>query len=164
MAPQPQRTLKYLYLRFIRLKGEPRILARGVAIGVFIGSTPTIPFHTVLTLFFSFIFRAAKIPALLASMIVTNPLTYYLSWRFGNWLTPWNLSWERIESVKDIITSGAGFREILLVIGKLSGETIFSMLIGGIVYATPLAIFAYFASYKFFDAIQKKRREKHILK
>ena len=97
-------------------------------------------------------------------MIITNPLTYYLSWRFGNWLTPWNLSWERIRSIKDIITSGAGFMEILMAIGKLSEEAIFSMLIGGIVYATPLAIFAYFASYKFFVVIQQKRREKHILK
>jgi len=92
MPPQPQRALKYLYLRFIRLKGDPHTLAKGVGIGVFVGQTPTIPFQTAITLTLAMIFRAAKFPALLASML-TTPFTYYASWKIGNWLTPWDLSW-----------------------------------------------------------------------
>jgi len=38
MPPQPQRALKYFYLRFIRLKGDPSTLAKGVAIGVFVSA------------------------------------------------------------------------------------------------------------------------------
>ena len=37
---------KEFYDRFISLKGEPANIAMGMAIGVFIGVTPTIPFHT----------------------------------------------------------------------------------------------------------------------
>jgi len=37
---EPQRTARYYYLKFIRLKGDPAMLARGVAVGVFIGITP----------------------------------------------------------------------------------------------------------------------------
>ena len=44
---------KYYYLKFIRLKGDPRSLALGTAIGVFVGLTPTIPLHTI----------AASVPA-----------------------------------------------------------------------------------------------------
>ena len=36
---QPQRAARYYYLRFIRLQGDPHTLARGVAIGLFIGVT-----------------------------------------------------------------------------------------------------------------------------
>jgi len=48
------------------------------------------------------IFRAAKFPALLASML-TTPFTYYASWKIGNWLTPWDLSWGRISAAKRVV-------------------------------------------------------------
>ncbi|MBW1669288.1 MAG: DUF2062 domain-containing protein, partial [Deltaproteobacteria bacterium] len=34
------RQLKYLYIRFIRLRGDPRELALGTALGVFAGMMP----------------------------------------------------------------------------------------------------------------------------
>lgn len=162
MANQLQRALKYLYLRFIRLKGDPSTLAKGVGIGVFIGQTPTIPFQTAITLSLAVIFRAAKIPALLASTL-TTPFTYYASWKIGNWLTPWDLSWERISEVKMVVDSDAGLVEIVAAFGKLGQETIFSMLLGGVVWATPFALISYFISYKFFVAVRDKRRKKHFL-
>lgn len=162
MSSQPQRTLKYLYLRFIRLKGDPSTLAKGVAIGVFVGQTPTIPFQTAITLALTMIFRAAKIPALLASML-TTPFTYYASWKIGNWLTPWDLSWIRISAAKRVVQSEAGLTEILAEFGKLGMETIFAMLLGGVVWATPFAILSYVVSIKFFWAIRNKRRKKHTL-
>ncbi|MEA1867995.1 MAG: DUF2062 domain-containing protein, partial [Thermodesulfobacteriota bacterium] len=44
----PGRTVRYQWLRLVRLRGDPFVLARGIAIGTFIGLTPTIPFHTIL--------------------------------------------------------------------------------------------------------------------
>ncbi len=163
MAPQPHRTLKYFYLRFIRLKGDPRTLAKGVAIGLFIGQTPTVPFHTALTLSLALVFRAAKFPALFASML-TTPFTYYAALKIGNWITPWDVSLDRTRMVIDTIHSGAGFSEIFVAIGKLSQETIIAMLLGGFIWATPLAVMGYILSYKFFMTVRNKRREKHILK
>lgn len=162
MATQPQRALKYLYLRFIRLKGDPSTLAKGVGIGVFIGQTPTIPFQTAITLSLAVICRAAKIPALLASML-TTPFTYYASWKIGNWLTPWDLSWERIAAVKRVVDSDAGLAKIVAAFGKLGQETIFAMLLGGVVWATPFALISYIISYNFFVAVRDKRRKKHFL-
>ncbi|MFZ5759398.1 MAG: DUF2062 domain-containing protein [Thermodesulfobacteriota bacterium] len=162
MPLQPQRIVKYLYLRFIRLQGDPVTLARGVGIGVFVGQTPTIPFQSAITLFLAMYFRGAKIPALLASML-TTPFTYYAAWKIGTWLTPWDLSWERIAAAKEIIQSGAGLAEILAEFGKLGQETIFAMLLGGVLWAAPCAIVSYFVAYKFFLVVQEKRRKKHIL-
>lgn len=51
--------IKYLHLRFIRLKGDPFTLAKGIGIGVFVGQTPTIPFQTVITLPLAMLFRGA---------------------------------------------------------------------------------------------------------
>ena len=46
-----KRTLRYHWLKFLRLQDDPRKLAWGMALGIFIGITPTIPFHFVSILF-----------------------------------------------------------------------------------------------------------------
>ncbi|MCD6389300.1 MAG: DUF2062 domain-containing protein [Desulfobulbaceae bacterium] len=161
-----KRALRYYYIKFIRLKGDPDVLARGVAIGIFIGITPTIPLHTGLDIFFALAFRASKIAALLASMMVSNPLTfflqYYFSWCIGNWLTPRDLSWARISQVMDVLTSEATFRETLQAIMDLGVETITVMVLGGCLLALPLSVTGYFASLRFFTVLQKKRVKRRL--
>lgn len=161
---KPHRTARYYYLRFIRLKGDPGFLARGVAIGLFIGTTPLIPLHTILTLFFAFILRGSKLAGVLAGFAVSNPLTfffqYYFSWRLGSWLTGSNLSWDRINAVVAHLGEGAGFLEALSHLARLGLDTIFVMVIGGCVLATPIAAIGYLFSLRFFSAVQRKRLER----
>ena len=103
------RTRRYYYLRFIRLRGTPHSLALGSAIGVFIGITPTIPFHTIVIFFLSIVSRSSFIAGLISSWVVCNPLTYipqyYLSLRIGNLVTPYELSWNQIQSVVEVVLS-----------------------------------------------------------
>lgn len=72
-----------------RLQGDPHYIALGMAIGVFIGVTPTIPFHTALAIVLAFIFRGSK-PAAAIGVWIANPLTiplfYYGSYKVGNFL------------------------------------------------------------------------------
>lgn len=158
------RFFRYYYLRFIRLQGDPREIARGVAIGVFIGITPTIPLHTVLILAFALLLRAGKIAGLLASCVVSNPLTfffqYYFSWRIGTWLLPYDLSWERIQSVMDVVSGHGSFMNSLQALGKLGGESILIMLTGGTILALPIAIVCYFISLSYFSSLKRKKKEK----
>ncbi|MFZ5798902.1 MAG: hypothetical protein ACYCYR_17050 [Desulfobulbaceae bacterium] len=56
--------------------------------------------------------------------MLTTPFTYYASWLIGDWLTPWDLSRERIAAMKEILHSDAGLVEILVEFGKLRQETI----------------------------------------
>ncbi len=167
MKFQPGRLIKYYYLRFIRLKGDPRAIARGAAIGTFFGSTPTIPFHTISLLIFAPLLRGNIVAAFLTSVLMCNPLTYfpqyYFSWYIGTKITPYDLSWQRISSVTDVIFSHAGFKESLNALSQLGVDAVLVMLAGGVVYALPLAIIAYFVTLRFFISLQNKRAKRHIL-
>ncbi len=162
----PKRLTRYYQLRFQRLKGDPRYLARGIALGTFIGVTPTIPLHTVLTLALSVILRTSKIPALLATVAVSNPLTfflqYYLAWRIGNFIHPGVLSWERVMTMMTILRTHESFAVCLNAVGGLGFDAATVLLSGGIIIATPMALGGYFISLRFFTAIaDKKDRKKH---
>jgi uncharacterized protein (DUF2062 family) len=167
MKIDPQRTFKYYYLKFVRLKGDPSVLARGVAVGTFIGVTPTIPFHVILALFFSFLFRGSKVAAVLATFVVSNPVTllpqYYLSWQIGNWLLPGKHSWEDLSELIDLVINGARFNEILAAFSHVSINSLSVLIGGGIVLAIPFAVVFYCLSYLFFSIIKKKRLEKKAL-
>ena len=168
MKLEPQRTFRYYYLKFVRLNGEPSELARGVGLGLFIGITPTIPLHTVLILFVTLVSRSSKIAGLLASVAISNPLTipptYYFSWKVGAWFTGTHISWVNIKSVMELVLSDAGFMERMTAIAHLGREALVTLLLGGFLLALPVGIAGYFLSYRFFDAIQRKKRQKHILR
>lgn len=159
-----KRFFRYYYLRFIRLQGDPEEVARGVALGVFIGITPTIPLHTVLILVIALLLRAGKIAGLLASCVVSNPLTfffqYYSSWRIGTWLLPYDLSWERIQSVMAVISGHSSFKTSLEALSRLGGESILVMLSGGIILALPFTIASYFLSLSFFKSLRRRKKKK----
>lgn len=165
---KPNRTAKYYYLKFLRLQGDPHSLALGVAIGLFVGITPTIPLHTALIIVLAWILRGNILAALIAATAISNPLTwlpqYYFSWRLGNWLLPGRLSWERIQALLGLFASDAGFTENLALLGKLGLEAVAVMLVGGVLLAIPFTCAGYILSFKFFRALRKKRQEKHILK
>lgn len=164
----PLHTIKQYYLQLVQLEGQPHFLARGVTIGVFIGITPTIPFHTVLALAASFILRGSKVAALLATVLVSNPLTffpqYYLSWQIGGWFYQNNLKWEEIHRVLEYITSDHGFQESVIALTDLGWKTISTLVMGGALLAIPFSIASYLLAFRFFAAVAKRHRQKHILK
>jgi uncharacterized protein (DUF2062 family) len=163
----PHRAARYYYLRFIRLRDHPTVLARGVAIGTFIGVTPTIPFHTILTLLFAFILRGSKVAALLATVIVSNPLTfffqYYFSWKIGSWITPGQHSWGEVSNLLEVIINGGDFGVTMAALAEIGLDTFMILIGGGIILALPFTITFYIISYLIFRSVKKKRLEKHVL-
>lgn len=159
---KPHRTARYYLLKLKRLRGDVPSLARGVALGVFIGITPTIPLHTVSILLFSFPLKASKISGLISSILVCNPLTYfpiyYFSWLIGDFLLPGVLTWDKIDSIMVFISSGAGFMVIISELAMLGTGALSVLLIGGSVLATPFTIAGYFFSLNFFRAIEDRRK------
>ena len=150
------------------MQGNPAIIARGIAIGLFIGITPTIPLHTILLLVLCFPLRASKIGAILASCIISNPFTiflqYYLCWRIGSLFFPGLLSWEKMKDVLDILSQGhgyEGFRQSLIALGVLGFDAATVMLTGGFIIATPIAVLGYYYSLKFFIKLREKRAKKY---
>jgi len=167
MKLEPRRAARYYYLRFVRLRGHPSVLARGVAVGTFIGITPTIPFHTILALIFAIILRGSKVTALLAAVIVSNPLTfflqYYFSWKIGNWFTPAEHSWDEVSGLLDAVVNGENYRGAFTVLAEIGLDSLVILIGGGIILATPFTIAFYVLTYMFFRSINKKRLEKHVL-
>lgn len=165
---KPNRAAKYYYLKFLRLQGDPHSLALGVAIGLFVGITPTIPLHTALIIVLAWILRGNFLAALIAATAISNPLTwlpqYYFCWRLGSWLLPGRLSWARIQELLGLLTSGTGFSQNLALLGELGLEAVAVMLVGGVLLAIPFTCAGYLLSFKFFRALRNKRQEKHILK
>ncbi len=161
------RTRRYYYLRFIRLRGTPHSLALGSAIGVFIGITPTIPFHTIVIFFLSILTRSSFIAGLISSWVVCNPLTYipqyYLSLRVGNLVTPYELSWNQIQSVVEVVLSDVSLAIRLKALLTVSYEAMIVMILGGSLLAIPFALASYYISYLIFIKIRNKRQEKRIL-
>ncbi|MEN8139773.1 MAG: DUF2062 domain-containing protein [Thermodesulfobacteriota bacterium] len=159
-----RRFLRYHYLRFKRLRGDPRTLAKGVAIGVFIGITPTIPLHTVLILFLCFFLEGNGVAAILASMVVSNPLTfflqYFLSWWLGSMIFPGVLTWERMHEVLMVLQGHHSFSASMTAVANLGLDAIMVVLSGGIILALPFTLAAYIYTYRFFSNVRTRHKKR----
>ena len=134
------------YERFISLKGEPAQIAAGLAIGVFVGVTPTIPFHTAIIVLLCLLFRQNITAAYLGSWIISNPLTiplFYLSqYELGRFLLG-------MESCRFAITDYT-----LGSITALGWEILLPLLTGGILMAPFFAVPAYFVTRRLITSIR----------
>ncbi|MBC8207752.1 MAG: DUF2062 domain-containing protein [Desulfobulbaceae bacterium] len=161
------RLKKYYYLRVQRLKGDPKVLARGAAIGFFIGITPTVPLHTVIILALCTLTKSSVISGLLASWIISNPLTliptYYLCLKIGNTIMPYTVNWSTIQQTLDSILNAPSWTHSLQHLSGLGFEMIIVMLTGGIILGLPVALIGYLVTFKLFIVIRRKRKEKQIL-
>ena len=161
------RTGKYYFLKLLRLRGTPHSIAMGAAIGVFIGLTPTIPFHTILILAFTLVSRTSFIAGLITSLVVCNPLTYipqyYLALLIGNVVTPFTLNWEKVKSVLDVVLSDGSMETRIQPLLSLGFEAIVVMLAGGLVLALPFAVASYYLCHFLIVSFRRKRRQKQIL-
>lgn len=160
------RVVKYYGLRFRRLRGDPRSLAMGTAVGIFIGISPTVPLHTVTIIGVTLLMRSSTIAALISASVVSNPLTmmpsYYLCWLAGDLILPGRLTWDHIKVVLETLKH-SGFMDSLRSVSQLGTDAILVLLTGGLVLGLPLAIASYFLSLRFFIAVREKRRRKHLL-
>lgn len=159
--------MKYYFLRLQRLQGSPYALAGGAAIGVFIGLTPTIPFHTVLIILLSLLTRTSALAGIITSWIVCNPLTYlpiyYLSAVVGNHLTPYELNLQTVHSALEQAMAGDGIQSSASILVDSGYQVLVVMGVGGLCLALPFAIASYYLAYIFFLQIKKRRSKKHVL-
>jgi len=142
--------LREFYVQFISLKGDPRKIAMGMAIGVFIGVTPTIPFHTVLILFLTPFFRQNLTAAMLGAWIMnplTIPLFYFAEYEIGKFV----LGLQHLE----IVLHAYSVDELL----KAGWHIFYPLLIGGVILAPVFALPAYFITHKYVLALRKKNEK-----
>lgn len=133
----------YWWREFVRqlkqLRGRPRELSLGVAIGVFVGITPTIPLHMVLAVTLAAALRGSKLAAALGVWVanpLTIPLFYYGSYRLGSFVLG-----------MDELTLPSKYSVFSLM--KLGGNVTVAMLHGGVLLGILPAVLAYFLTYRF---------------
>ncbi len=150
---KPLEKARYYWLLLKRMHGDPGILARGVALGTFVGITPTIPLHTLSIVCLSPLLKASPLSAIIASIIVSNPLTipleYYAAWKVGTLITGFRIPWAEVSSLLDQVEHTDIWHACLFIIHK-SFKLIEAMLVGGFVLAIPAAIAAYFMAHHFY--------------
>jgi uncharacterized protein (TIGR03546 family) len=130
-----KRTLRYHWLKFLRLQEDPRKLAWGMALGVFVGVTPTVPFHFITVLTLAPLFRVSVITAVLGIQLcnpLTIPFLYLAAFKVGHFLLHRGAHF-RLPETYTLATSLD-----LICRGGLALQ------LGGVILAIPPAIAAYF--------------------
>jgi uncharacterized protein (DUF2062 family) len=144
-----EKRIRTFYERFISLKGEPAQIAAGLAIGVFVGVTPTIPFHTAIIVLIGLLFRQNITAGYLGAWIISNPLTvpllYVSQYEFGRFL----MGMERSRFELPDYTLGS--------IATLGWEILLPLLTGGILMAPFFAVPAYFIAHRLITAVRTRR-------
>ena len=143
--------IREFYNRFISLKGAPGEIAAGMAIGVFIGVTPTIPFHTVAIVFLCLLFRQNMTAAIMGATCISNPLTipvfYLAQYELGRLLLNY-------ESLK-VTFNDYSLKSIL----ELGWQILYPLQVGGFLMAVVFTIPAYFITYRAVSALRSKYAE-----
>ena len=163
-----RRQIRYYFLRLMRLKGEPHELSLGIAIGIFVGMMPIMPFQIALAVTLALFFKGSKITAVLGTWI-SNPLNwyflYYFSFKIGAFIL--GLS-EKNRIFLSLMESINYNEEILVILGKFAhagGAIIFAFLIGGVLMGLVVAIPSYFFFIRLFRFIrnwrEKRKKRRH---
>lgn len=98
-----------MMLRLLRLRGAPEEIAKGLALGIFIGLTPTFGFQMLLAVCLAILLKENKVAAMLGVWVtnpVTAPVIYALEYESGRVLLnmefvhmPTSLSFSALKSL-----------------------------------------------------------------
>jgi len=149
-------SIKNGYKRFLEIRGNPKEIALGFALGLFIGMTPTIGFHTPIAVFLAALLKWNKISAAVGIWI-TNPLTAPFIYSF-NYYVGANLLGisKKLNSIDNYSLSAMS--QIL----KNAPEIMWALFLGGFVLGIPLALMGYFFSYSTVKAYRKNLKKSLI--
>jgi len=154
VAARWKRAFRLFFLRILRLKGQPEEVAGGIAIGVFIGLTPTVPLHTILSVLIAFLLGKSKLAAALGGLIANPfmlPLIYILDYKVGRMLTG-------IEGVPLVLSDFS-----LSYLMDLGWDITYPLFVGGIALGF-LSIFPSYFITKRLVILYRERRRKRLEK
>lgn len=146
-----KRTLRYHWLKFLRLQDDPRKVAWGMALGIFIGITPTIPFHFISVLTLAPLLRISPVAAVLGIQIcnpLTVPLLYLAAFKTGHFLLHGGTPLQLPETY-----TAANCLDLLWRGGL-------ALQVGGVLIAIPPAIASYFLTIRIIARYRRLKAQK----
>lgn len=130
-----KRACKYFYYRFIRLQASPEKLARGMALGLFISTTPTFGIQMALGLVLAAFLRVSKLCALIGVQVtnaLTAPFVYAGTYYLGALILDRPFKNEYFEDLS------------LSSLWELGPDVFMSLWVGGVIVGIVLAVIGYF--------------------
>jgi uncharacterized protein (DUF2062 family) len=126
-----RRWWRYLYIRFLRLRGHPTEIARGLAAGVFAGSYPLFGVQTIMGVAIAAVIRGNKLMAA-AGTWISNPLTYVPIYAFNYQVGRWLL---RQPAHTELFTSNASVQGwtnlgLDITLALFTGSTLVGLVLG----------------------------------
>lgn len=127
------RQAKLMFLRLLRLRAQPDEIAKGFALGIFIGMTPTMGGQMLIAVFFAMLLRENKIAAAIGVWIsnpITAPFIYAAEYETGRFM----LGMEHINFHISLSSE---------TIAKFGYDLLVPMCVGSIVYGVLLSAISY---------------------
>ena len=148
-------SLKRAYERFLKIRGSPREIALGFALGLFIGMTPTIGFQMAIAVFFAALFKWNKISAAVAVWI-TNPLTAPFIYSFSYFVGAKMLGFK----IAPKLLTGLDFPTLK----EAGAKILLATTVGGVVVGVPLALLGYYLAFSAVRGYQTKLKHRVVAK
>jgi len=139
----------------------------GLAVGVFAGSLPIIPFQTAVAIILALFFRCSKLTAALGTWI-SNPLDwyflYYYSYKIGAGVIGLPEQKALFSIILTSIHEGHSFVQLTEKILAMGGLVALAFLLGGILIGLTLSPITYVLALFFFKRFQRKghKRKSHV--
>jgi uncharacterized protein (DUF2062 family) len=139
-------SLKKAYVRFLKIRGTPREIALGFALGIFVAFSPTMGFQMAIAIPIAAMLKWNKIAAAMAVWVsnpITAPFIYGPTYFVGAKILGMSLG---------LNAADAASRSTMLAFAEKAPEIFGAMTLGGIVIGLPIAGISYYFA---FFAIQK---------
>ena len=155
-----KRSINYLYYKIVRAGGSPDYIARGWAIGMFIGCVIPMSFQLMISVPLSFLLKGSKIGAVLGTFI-TNPISiifiYPLQCFAGSKLTGGNLTLEAARNAMKGVLQDQSWENL----SSLGTDLLVSFFAGGLLMAIVLTPITYLTVYQ---AVVRYRKIRDMLR
>lgn len=149
-----QVSVRKAYERFLKIRGTPREIALGFALGLFVGMSPTMGFQMAIAVFLAALFKWNKLSAV-ASVWVTNPVTAPVIYGLTYFIGAQIIGLEGISLTPETI-SVSSFIDLF----KKTPVILWAMTLGGVIVGIPLAVTGYVVVFKVVDTYQRDIRRK----
>ncbi len=138
----------------MRQNSSPQNLAAAMALGMFIGALPIIPFQSIVVLALAFVFRVNKLAAWLAtcySNAATMVPFYYFLYIVGSAFTPFHVAFDPNQlEMKQLLSAG--------------WQVFAVMFSGSLIFGIPATIITYFGSLYLIRLYRRRRALRQMRK
>lgn len=157
------RLFRYYYNKAVREKGTPEYIARGWAIGMFIGFAVPFGLQLMVSIPLSFLLKGSKLGAAVGTL-ATNHFTIFLIYPFQCWLggrlIGYHLSFADISSKLEMVFQNQDY-QTLFGLGK---ELIVSFFLGGFLLAFVSTPICYYLVRNMVIQYRKNKEKRYLKK